>query len=50
MAKSLGRDQSIHQKNNASSINYRRGKARRAKRNSNKRDRQYLNKLLRKDI
>jgi hypothetical protein len=46
MAKSLGKDQSIGQKNNASCISNKRGMARRAKRNSNKRDRQLLKKEL----
>lgn len=42
MARSLGRDQSVAQRNNASCIGNKRGMARRAKRNSNKRDRQFL--------
>lgn len=46
MARSLHKDPSINQKNDASCISNRRGKARRAKRHSNKRDRQ----LLRKDL
>lgn len=46
MARSLCKDQSIIQKNDASCIGNRRGKARRAKRNSNKRDRQFLKKDL----
>lgn len=41
-----GKDPSIHQKNDASSINNKRGMARRAKRNSNKRDRQQCDKVL----
>ena len=47
MARSARKDQSITQKNDASSISNRRGMSRRAKRNSNKRDRQFLNKELR---
>jgi hypothetical protein len=46
MARSLHRDQSISQKNNASCIGNQRGMARRAKRNSNKKDRQFLKKDL----
>lgn len=46
MARSLGRDQSISQRNNASSIGNKRGMARRAKRKSNKTDRQTLKKDL----
>jgi hypothetical protein len=42
----IGKDVSITQKNDASCINNRRGMARRAKRNSNKRDRQILQKQL----
>ncbi len=50
MARSLHKDQSITQKNNASSIGNKRRKARKAKTNSNKRDRQLLNKLLQIEI
>lgn len=50
MARSLGRDPSITQKNNASSIGNARRKARRAKTNSNKRDRQLLKKDLQTEI
>lgn len=46
MARSLGRDQSIKQKNDASSIGNNRGMARRAKRHSNKVDRQRLKRQL----
>ena len=46
MARSLCKDQSISQKNDASCIGNKRGMARRAKRNSNKRDRQLLQKDL----
>jgi hypothetical protein len=46
MARSLFKDMSISQKNNASCINNKRGMARRAKRNSNKRDRQRLQREL----
>jgi len=42
MARSLGKDPSIKQKNDASSIGNERGMARRAKRHSNKVDRQRL--------
>lgn len=50
MARSLHRDQSISQKNNASCIGNKRGMARRAKRNSNKADRQFLQKDLENKI
>jgi hypothetical protein len=46
MARSLHKDPSISQKNDASSIGNKRGMAKRAKRNSNKRDRQKLQKDL----
>lgn len=46
MARSLGRDPSITQSNNASSIGNKRRKARRAKTQSNKTDRQRLQKDL----
>jgi hypothetical protein len=46
MARSPRKDPSITQKNDASSISNTRRKARRAKTNSNKRDRQLLNKDL----
>jgi hypothetical protein len=42
MARSLGRDPSINQRNDASSIGNARRKARKAKTNSNKTDRQRL--------
>lgn len=44
MARNLHKDPSITSKNDASCINNKRGMARRAKRNSNKRDRQSLTK------
>lgn len=47
MARSMMRDPSIHQKNIASCVGNRRGMARRAKRNSSKRDRQTLARGLR---
>jgi len=50
MARSLHKDQSITQKNDASCIGNARRKARRAKTNSNKRDRQFLDKDLQKQI
>lgn len=50
MARSLCKDQSISQKNDASCIGNKRGMARRAKRNSNKRDRQRLDKDLKERI
>lgn len=50
MARSLHKDQSITQKNDASSIGNKRRKARKAKTNSNKRDRQFLNKDLKEQI
>lgn len=50
MARSLHKDQSITQKNDASSIGNKRRKARKAKTNSNKRDRQFLNKDLQEQI
>jgi hypothetical protein len=50
MARSLGKDQSITGKNDASCIGNKRRMARRAKRNSNKRDRQFLNKDLKDQI
>lgn len=46
MARSLHRDPSISQKNDASCIGNKRGMARRAKRHSNKVDRQALKKEL----
>jgi hypothetical protein len=46
MARSQFKDMSITQKNRASCINSKRGMARRAKRNSNKRGRQRLMKEL----
>jgi len=46
LARSLRKDPSITQKNDASGIGNKRGKARRAKTNSNKRDRQCLRKDL----
>jgi len=50
MARSLNKDQSITQKNDASSIGNKRRKARKAKTNSNKRDRQFLQKDLKEQI
>ncbi len=50
MARSPRKDQSITQKNDASSIGNERRKARKAKTNSNKRDRQFLSKDLEKRI
>ena len=50
MARSLFRDPSIRQKNDATCIGNKRGMARRAKRNSNKRDRQLLRKELVEEI
>lgn len=50
MARSLCKDQSITQKNDASCIGNHRHMAHRAKTNSNKRDRQFLRKLLLKEI
>lgn len=50
MARSLGRDPSIKQKNDASCINNTRGMARRAKRHSNKVDRQRLKEDLKNRI
>lgn len=46
MARNLFSDPSITQKNDATCIGSRRGMARRAKRNSNKRDRQRLRREL----
>ena len=50
MARSHFKDQSISQKNDASCMSNKRGMARRAKRNSNKRDRQFLDKDSRRRI
>jgi len=50
MARNLHKDPSIRQKNDASSISSKRGMARRAKRNSNKRDRQLLKKEKENEI
>lgn len=50
MARSLFKDPSITQKCDATCIPNRRGMARRAKRNSNKRDRQRLGKELMEEI
>jgi len=49
MARSLGRDPSIKQKNDASCINNCRGMARRAKTQSNKTDRQFLREQLKRE-
>lgn len=49
MARNLRKDQSIVPSNDASCIGNRRGMARRAKRQSNKSDRQHLNKMLKLD-
>lgn len=46
MARSIGKDPSITQKNDASCIGNKRKKAHKAKTNSNKRDRQILKKDL----
>lgn len=50
MARSLGKDPSITQSNDASCIGNKRRKARKAKTNSNKTDRQRLKKDLDKQI
>lgn len=50
MARSLHKDPSITQKNDASSIGNKRRKARKAKTNSNKRDRQFLQRDLEEQI
>lgn len=50
MARSLGKDPSISQRNDASCIGNKRRKARKAKTNSNKTDRQRLKKDLEQQI